>query len=98
MRELLGMFDDLTREILTDAAHELEAAGLSKPAAILTALAATTPSELDSGNPYEEADHLNWSSWRNSWLRRRERRTGEVERSLRAQNLRHYPQTQQTRH
>ena len=54
LRKLLAMFDDLTREFLADAASGLEAAGLSKPAAILTTLAAEVPSELDSGNPYEE--------------------------------------------
>ena len=61
LRELLSMLDDLTREFLEDAASELEAAGLSKPAAILTTLAATAPSGVDLGNSYEEGS-LNPSS------------------------------------
>jgi hypothetical protein len=97
LRQLLAMFDDLTREFLQDAASELQAAGLSKPAAILTTLAATTPSELDSGNPYEEGG-LNWSEWRRSWLNRRRVRTGEVERSLRAHKPHKHRQAQHTRH
>jgi hypothetical protein len=98
LQQLLAMFDDLTFETLQDAASELQAAGLSKPAAVLAELAAETPSELDSGNPYEEADRLNWSSWRNSWLRRREMRSGKIEASLRAQKSLKHRQTQHTRH
>jgi hypothetical protein len=92
--ELLAMFNDLTFETLQDAASELQAAGLSKPAAILTELAATTPSELDSGNPYAESDRINWASWRNSWFQRRKMRAGGIEAGLRAREARKQPRTQ----
>jgi hypothetical protein len=98
LRELLAMFNDFTCEFLAEAASELTAAGLSKPATILTALAATTPSELDSGNPYDEDDRLNWSEWRRSWLNRRRVLTGEIERNLRAQRLRKQQQAKHASH
>jgi hypothetical protein len=92
LRELLGMFgNDLTREFLDDTATELEGAGLSKPAAILTALAAEVPSELDR-NPYDQDDRLNWQEWRRSWLRRAKMRVRGIEASLRAQNAKNPPQ------
>jgi hypothetical protein len=79
LRELLGMFGDLTSEFLEEAASELEAAGMSKPAALVRTFANDVPSELDSGNPYDESDYINWAEWRNSWLRRRKMAAGGIE-------------------
>lgn len=76
LRELLNMFDDLTCEFLEDAASELEAAGLSKPAAILATLATTAPSEFDIGNPYAEGS-FDWHYWRANWIRKRQETPAE---------------------
>jgi len=97
LRELLAMFDSLTREFIEEAVSELETAGLSKPAALVRTFTAEVPSELDSGNPYEEGG-LNWAEWRRFWLNRRRVRTGEVERSLRAHKPSRHRQTSHSRH
>jgi hypothetical protein len=67
LRELLGMFGDLTSEFLEEAASELEAAGMSKPAALVRTFA------------NDESDYINWAEWRNSWLRRRKMAAGGIE-------------------
>jgi hypothetical protein len=75
----------------------LEERGLGEVAEVMRDIAAEYPSGIDL-NPYDPNDRCNWVHWRRSWLNRRRVVTGQVEKSLRAQQLRKQPRTQQTQH
>lgn len=79
LRELLAMLanSSTTREFLQDASDELDAAGLSRPAAIVAKFAAKAPSELDVGCPYPDGSK-EAKIWRHKWLQKQELASGEM--------------------
>jgi len=79
LRDLLELYagdPKANRELLVDAAAELQRAGLIAPAMIVIEFASDLPSGL-ALNPYDEADRNNWERYRQSWCRRRSRKTGK---------------------
>jgi hypothetical protein len=80
LRELLAMLEgkDMSREFLKDAALELDAAGLKKPAAIVAEAAGQFPPEI-SLNPHAP-NSPEWHKWQKLRLkleniRQRQRKT-----------------------
>jgi hypothetical protein len=90
LREVLNLFDDLSREDLEDCAAALEQAGKPSVSAIVMEFAADAPSGIEF-NPYSPEDRCNWSEWRRSWLLKRRMQTGELFADLR----RYHAQKQQ---
>jgi hypothetical protein len=97
LREVLGMLE-IGREDLEDCAAALEVAGKPSIAAIVREIAAKAPSGIDLDNPYDESDSTNWRYWRQSWARNRWVRSGEMEKSLRAQKPRNAIKPKPHRH